>query len=229
MRRSAPSSLQLVDDSDSLVWDVLEELLERLLQPVAVRERVAHLVGVATAGCTRLPVANSTAFSAVQVERIGHRDLDRALLDADRHDLVAGGDRLLQLARDVGIEREGREVDEAQAERVGEEDRQLFLGDDPSRSSTSWTAEPDCLTCSLTREMSLTASRPFRCRKRSSARSPFARSCVALDCLSICTVNSRPSAPRPLLGRSLILLLFGHFGRALESVCPVERARRSKC
>ena len=46
------------------------------------------------------------------------------------HDLVAGGDRLLQLARDLGIERERREVDQAQPQRRREQLREVALADD---------------------------------------------------------------------------------------------------
>ena len=79
VRRSVSSSPSSLSVSDSSVGHVLEELLERLLQTIGVRERVAHLDLGRDDGLDALAGRELHRLEAVEVERIGGDDLDRAV------------------------------------------------------------------------------------------------------------------------------------------------------
>ncbi len=200
--------------------DELQELLERLLEPIGMLERVLHLVVRGDDGLHALAGGEFDGLQALEVERVGGDDLDRALVDADRHDLVAAGDGFLQLARDVRVERIGGEIDDAEPQRLGEHQGQILLTDD--RLALEHVVEAGALLLEqrldprhlLGRDPALAGEKPQQGAVAGGAFSGAHRTLPMRSCPRGSSIVTAP--PLPITRWTFPCDIFGHFARGLE-------------
>jgi hypothetical protein len=95
--------------------------------------RSAHwiCVRVVTISCNAPSGRELDGLDGFDVERVGRRDLDRLLLDADRDHLVPDRQRLLDGPQRAGIDLRALEIDQPQPQARGEQLRQLELAHQP--------------------------------------------------------------------------------------------------